>query len=305
MNHNYPWRIHVCCYGVPWIPSTKNPSHVSSHFSQHQPDPSWLSIYTSTIDLVSSYDLQTISRKNQFSSYDLGFTIDLIDSVSMAIFHLFFDETKKNRARWDPGIRCRWRWSWKAVPPAQRWTPRHISWEAKPWRKTPWVECPIKMAWKCHGNAMEMAWEYLVGGFLEPWNEWIMTFQKQLGMEYLSQLTNSIIFRGVAKNHQPEMAWQYDMSIHFHIKTDEPWIFPGNMWRYVEKPTLRDTPRKSPIWVAGSNAASVEGYDEIWGITDSVCFVSRSIGVSVSVHFPLPIGSMYGIYANIKGVYWW
>jgi len=26
------------------------------------------------------------------------------------------------------------------------------------WRKlSPWVECPIEMAWKCHGNAMEMA----------------------------------------------------------------------------------------------------------------------------------------------------
>jgi len=149
----------------------------------------------------------------------------------MAIFHLFFDETKKNRARWDPGIRCRWRWSWKAVPPARRWTPRHISWEAKPWRKTPWVECPIKMAWKCHGNAMEMAWEYLVGGFLEPWNEWIMTFQKQLGMEYLSQLTNSIIFqRGGEK--PPTRNGMTIWHVHtFPYKNRWTMDFP---WKYVE-----------------------------------------------------------------------
>ena len=41
------------------------------------------------------------------------------------------------------------------------------------------------------------------------------------------------------------------------------------------------------------------------GICQMICLFSAPGSTVASSHMSIPIGSMYGIYANIKGLYWW
>ena len=142
-----------------------------------------------------------------------------------------------------------------------------------------------------------------------------LTFQKQLGMEKPSQVTNSMIFqRGWRKNHQP--AWWFGTWISFfHISWMFPvtcpiFISPWDHWLVVLSHPSEKSWSEFVTWdgfsipncswkvikfhgskppTRGLYQVISQHYPNLWGFEGSVHYVHLTI-------------SMYGIYANIWGI---